>query len=385
MIQKVFSQIDKLNDTYVDIWEDVCNLESPSTNKEAVDKVSTYFRKIAERQGWVIEEFQQKRFGNVLCITMNPEGKLPTVALSGHLDTVHPIGSCGTPAVRREGDIIHAPGAMDCKGGVVAGFLAMEALRLCGYTDRPIMMLLQVNEEVGSGLTNKEPINYICQKAKDVIAFLNLEGHEAHCRDKATLIRKGITGFCFKVQGVEAHASCCAKEGASAILEAAHKIVEIEKIKDSDGATCNCGIITGGSATNTVPGSCEFRVDVRFSTQEQYRQTIAQLQKISDTVYVPGCSCTMEQTNLRPAMELSDQNVRLLNKVNELFAQNGLSQLKIGTRTGASDASNVASAGIPCLDSLGVEGEHCHTIYEYGIISSLAESAKRVASIIYGL
>ena len=110
MIQKVFSQIDELNDTCVNFWEDVCNLESPSTSKD--------------------------------------------------------------------------------------------------------------------------PINYICNHARDVAAFLNLEGHEAHCRNKATLIRKGI----------EAHASCCAKEGASAILEAAHKIIEIEKYKENDGITCNCGL-----------------------------------------------------------------------------------------------------------------------------------------------
>ena len=84
--------------------------------------------------------------------------KKPPIALSGHMDTVHPIGIFGSPAVRREGDRLYGPGTMDCKGGIVAGLLAMDALARSGYTDRPVMMLLQSNEEIGSGRNNKEPI-----------------------------------------------------------------------------------------------------------------------------------------------------------------------------------------------------------------------------------
>ena len=41
--------------------------------------------------------------------------------------------------------------------------------------------------------------------------------------------------------------------------------------------------------------------------------------------------------------------------------------------------------GIPCIDSIGVEGERAHSVEEYGVISSLAQSAKRIASIICGI
>ncbi len=385
MIHNVLKEIDNLNSTYVDVWEDVCNLESPSRDKAGVDRVGDYFQELAKKFGWEIEVIPQEQFGDVVCITMNPCAPGQPIALSGHMDTVHPVGSFGTPAVRREGDNIYGPGVMDCKGGIVAGFLAMHALHSCGYTDRPIMMLLQSNEEIGSGLMNKAPIRCICEKAKGVEAFLNLEPHEGYFAGKACLIRKGIAGFRFCVSGIETHASYCAREGASAIAEAAYKIVEIEKIKDDAGVTCNCGLVSGGTASNTVAGKCEIRVDVRFATQAQYEEVTAALQKIADTVYVPGCTCTMEQTNLRPAMELTDRNVALLNKANVLFAANGLSQLEVGMRTGGSDAADVSSCGIPCLDSIGVAGERAHSREEYGVISSLAESAKRIASIVCGL
>jgi len=385
MIKNVLREIDNLNSAYVDVWEAVCNLESPSRDKAGVDRVGEYFKELSKKFGWKIEVLPQEQFGDVVCITMNPDAQGRTIALSGHMDTVHPVGSFGTPAVRREGDHIYGPGVMDCKGGIVAGFLAMHALHSCGYSARPIMMLLQSNEEIGSGLQNKAPLRCMCEKAKGAEAFLNLEPHEGYFAGKACLIRKGIAGFRFSIKGIEAHASYCAREGASAIAEAAHKIVEIEKIKDDAGITCNCGIVSGGTASNTVAGSCEIRVDVRFATQEQYEAATAALQKIADTVYVPGCTCVMEQTNLRSAMELTDRNVALLNKANVLFAENGLSQLEIGMRSGGSDAAEISSCGIPCIDSLGVLGERGHSREEYGVISSLAESAKRIAAIVCGL
>ena len=88
---------------------------------------------------------------------------------------------------------------------------------------------------------------------------------------------------------------------------------------------------------------------------------------------------------MRVAMELNDRNIALLNKVNKIFAKNGLTELEIGERAGGSDASWVSSYGIPCIDSIGIGGERAHSVEEYALVSSLAESAKRIASIIMEL
>ena len=84
-------------------------------------------------------------------------------------------------------------------------------------------------------------------------------------------------------------------------------------------------------------------------------------------------------------MELNDKNLALFNKANELFEQNGLSTLAIGKRNGGSDAADVTAYGIPCLDALGVCGEHAHSAKEYANIPSLSQSAKRIATIIMGI
>lgn len=375
----LFDRIDELNSEYVKIWEALCNIESPTSYKEGVDACSAYLAKIAENNGWRIERKEIDTSGDVLCFTMNPDADGEPFALSGHLDTVHPVGSFGTPAVRIEGNKMYGPGTMDCKGGVVAGMLAMHALKEIGFVSRPVMMLLQTDEEVGSSQSEKATINYICEKAKDSIGFINLEGYT---EGEVCIARKGVVTFTFKITGVEAHAANCAKRGASAILEAAHKIIELEKLKDHEGLTCNCGVIKGGSVQNTVPGYCEFKANIRFSTYEQYEWVKKYAQDIADTVHVNGCTCELVQSSFRICMTWEDRNVKLLEKMNDIWEKNGFTRLKGAKHNGGSDAADVSAFGIPCIDCLGTTGGGIHSPSEYSNIDSLAQSAKRIASVI---
>ena len=380
-LKKIFEKIDNLMSEYTKILEDVVCIESPSTIKSRVDEVGKYFINLSLKNGWETEIERFEEYGDVVTVIMNRNAPGDIITLSGHIDTVHSVGSFGSPPIKREGDKLYGPGTMDCKGGVVAGFLAMKALTDMGYKDRPVMMILQSNEEIGS----KKTIDYICKKAKDTIAFINLEGHEGSFEGKACLKRKGIARFLFDVKGIETHSSYCARGGANAIAEAAHKIIELEKIKNDDGLTFNCGVIEGGTMPNTVPGSCKFNLDVRFATNEEYEQAKEIVQRVADTNYINGCTTEVSQISMRVAMNLNEKNIDLLNKINKIFVENGLSELEVGERLGGSDASSVSSYGIPCIDSVGIEGEKPHSVDEYALVSSMAECAKRISSIIMKL
>lgn len=380
--EKLFATIDELYESYLNIWEDVCNIESPTLEKARVDAVGKYFSDFAEKKGWKVEIFESVTSGNVVCITMNPGVDAAPVTYSAHMDTVHPVGSFGRPAVRREGDKIFGPGVTDCKGGLVAALLAMDALDRCDFRGRPIRFLLQSDEEGGSRVSNKATIGYMCQKALDSVAFFNLEGG---AEGKACVARKGILTYLIKVHGIEAHSSLCATNGANAIAAAAHMILELEKIKDADGITCNCGTIKGGTVHNTVPGYCEFGVNIRFVNAAQRAEIAAIVQKLAETPYVPGCRIEVEEYGSRPAMELVDRNLALLETINGIFEENGLSRLEPVKCTGGSDAAQITEAGIPCLDDLGPIGGRIHSPDEYAIMETLKDSAKRLASAAYCL
>lgn len=375
-----FEKIDQLFPSYVSLWEDICNIESPTDYKEGVDQVGAFLIRWAQARNWAIELAPQTKSGDAVCITMNPNCSAQPLSLSGHMDTVHPVGSFGSPAVSFEDDKIVGPGVADCKGGIVAALLAMDALQSVGYTLRPVQLILQSDEEVGSSYSNLDTVRFMCDKAKNAVAFLNLEGFN---QGKACIARKGIINFEFTVTGQEAHAAECATQGANAIIEAAHKMLLLDKIKDPEGLTCSCGVIRGGSVSNTVPKECVFRVNVRFATKEQEAWICKYVQEVAEKVHVPGCTCKVEIVSHRIAMELSDTNTQLLERMNGIFVQYGMPQL-VGTKNkGGSDAAYVTNAGIPCIDNLGVEGKRIHNPEEYALIESLRESARRIAAIAY--
>lgn len=380
MKKEIFEKIDSLNNEYIKVWEDVCNIESPTNHKEGVDKVSAYFADMAKKLDFEIEYSKQEKAGDVLCVTMNPDSKEKPVVLSGHIDTVHPVGMFGTPAVRLDGEKIYGPGVTDCKGGVVAAFYAMHALYECGFNKRPIKLILQTDEETSSTTSDGKTIKYICETSKDAVVFLNLETHKT---GRATLSRKGIVSYRFDIEGKEGHSSRCVTEGANAVVDASYKIIELDKLKDADGITCNCAIVSGGTVVNTIPGKCTFSVNFRYATEEQFEWIENYIEKLSSTEHVPGCKCTFTKLSQRPAMELKDFNVKILEKANKIFAENNMQTLEGRMLRGGSDAAYVTLCGIPCIDSFGTQGGGSHSINEYAKLDSLNDAAKRIALITY--
>ncbi len=379
--EKLFAEVKKLNEKYTNILEELCNIESPTNFKEGVDKVAYYFADMAKEKGWKVEILKQEVAGDVVCITLNPEVNEKPISLSSHLDTVHPIGLFGYPPVKRDLDKMYGPGVLDCKGGAVTAFMAMDALEKIGFKKRPVMLLLQTDEEVGSSISNLETINYICEKAKGSVGFINLEGCIGAT---AVLQRKGVLRIRFDIKGKAEHSSRCF-QGASAITEAAHKIIQLEKLKDKEGITCNCGIINGGTTANTVAETCSFTADIRYSTNQELQKIMKIVENVSKNNTVDGCSCAITKLGDRPAMPRCDKNDKFLETINNIFEKCDLQKLSARFAFGGSDAAYSTQAGIPTVDSFGTEGGNIHSIDEFIYLKSIAESAKKIAAVCYGI
>ena len=380
--EKLFSVIENLNDEYIKIWEDVCNIESQTKDKAGVDAVCDYFVKMAEKQGWLIEKLELTDAGSPVCITMNSDAKGAPVIFSGHADTVHPKGLFGYPPVKIEGDKIYGPGVQDCKGGIVSAFMAMDALKRVGFDARPVKLIIQTDEETSSKTSGKKTVEFMCEKSKGAAAFLNGEGFGDD--NSVVLIRKGIVRYRMNVTGKAAHSSKC-YEGVNAVAEAAYKILELEKMKDKDGLTCNCGVIEGGTVANSVAEKCSFLVDIRFANEEQFEKAKETVYSVAEKSYIAGSKCEVVEISVRPSMPFSETNLSLYNKMAEICEQNGMPKLNWKSANGGSDAAYITQLGVPCVDDVGVRGGRIHSKEEFAYISSLAESAKRNAAIAYCL
>lgn len=378
--QEVFKKIEELNEKYIDVWEAMCLIESPTANKAAVDAVGAYIADWAQYHGFKVELERMENAGDPLCITMNPDADGAPVVMSGHIDTVHPIGLFGTPAVRRDEKYLYGPGAVDCKGGVVSAMLVMEALKQCGFTARPVKLVVQTDEETSSKNSGKRTIEFMVEKSRGAAAFLNGEG----CTGKFTLSRKGIVRYRLTVHGKAAHSAKCT-EGINAVTEAAHKIIKLEEMKDIAGLTCNCGVIQGGTVANSVAEYCSFLVDIRFANDEQFGEAETTVRTVAETAYLAGTTCEIEVVSQRPAMELTEVNLALYNRINEILAAEGMETVEYQHAMGGADSAYTTIAGIPTIDSIGVDGEGIHSIREKGLLSSLVLSAKRQAAIIMNL
>ncbi len=373
-IKKAFSAADKSEKDFIDFWRDLCMIESPTNYKEGVDRAVDYVKSKALQKGFDVKEQIESISGSPICITMNKDAKGVPIAFSGHIDTVHPVGSFGEDIVRFDEENIYGPGVFDCKGGIVAAFYAMSALSEAGFDERPIKLIIQTDEETSSVGSEKRTIDFMYESAKDCCGFINLEPHSPGC---STLTRKGIISCRVKVTGKAAHASYCFA-GASAIKEAAHKIIELEKTQDPEGITISCGIISGGTAKNTVAEECTFTVDIRFSNPDEQRRAVEMLENIVNKSYIEGTSSVISEKNIRCAMEPNERNIKLLSSVNRAFELAGLPLVEASKSNGGSDAADITAKGLPCVDSLGVSGGGIHSIEEYAELSSLKEACRRV-------
>lgn len=375
--ETIFNKIDELKDDFINIWKEVVEIESPTKFKEGVDKVGSYFIDYGSKQLWDIEVEENDLAGNAVCITMNSNGKKKPIAISGHMDTVHPVGSMKTYINDSK---IYGPGCCDCKGGLIVCLLAMKALKDCGYLERPIKFILQSDEEVGSRLSNKKTIDFMIEKASDCLAFLNTEMYNS---GTAVLTRKGIRRYEMIIKGKAAHSSIC-HEGVNAILEGSYKTIELEKMKQPDDITINVGVIEGGTTPNTVPETCKLSIDVRFNDENQLNEADDYIRSIANKTFVEGTTTELVLLSTRVAMDYREYNIKLLNDMNEIFKEANLSTLVARKATGGSDAAYTSCAGIPSIDSIGVSGGFIHSKDEFANIDSLVENAKRIAAIIFG-
>ena len=143
-------------------------------------------------------------------------------------------------------------------------------------------------------------------------------------------------------------------------------------------------MIKGGTVTNTVPGYCEFTANVRFSTFEELEEMREFVKELAARVYVEGCVTEVTGgRNPRIPMVYAERNAKLLERMNEIYAECGLPYLAPAKRNGGSDAADVTARGIPCIDSLGTEGGKIHSPDEFCYLHAVTDSAKRLASVIY--
>ena len=107
-------------------------LESPSRNKQAVDRCGEYILQRFTEIGGKGKVHRQREFGNQLQIDFPADGAAKgtkPILLLGHYDTVWDVGTLATMPLREAKGRLCGPGVFDMKAGIAIAIHAISALR----------------------------------------------------------------------------------------------------------------------------------------------------------------------------------------------------------------------------------------------------------------
>jgi glutamate carboxypeptidase len=373
-------------DQMISTIRELVEIESPSDNKAAVDRMAETVAEKFSALGRNVDVrlHPAEDFGNHLQIDFDSAGRsgAKPVLLLGHYDTVYPLGTLAAMPCRVVGDQLTGPGVLDMKSGIALMFHALAGLKDwqpgeagdSGWP-RPVTVFLVSDEEVGSGSSRAITESL----AKKSAAVLVLEpSYGLHGAVKTA--RKGVGEYLVKVIGKASHAGLDFKKGANAIVELARQIEKISRFTDlKKGLTVNPGIVSGGSRTNVVPAEAAAQIDVRIARLKD----AAGIDKKMRSLRPFNRKCRIETSGgiNRPPMERTAGVARLYAQAAALASELGW-KLREAAVGGGSDGNFTASLGLPTLDGLGGVGDGAHATHEHILISELPRRAALLAGLI---
>ena len=380
--QQAFAFIDRHREEMTALWAVLVGHESGSTDKAGVDSLAQRIADILAHDGATTRIVEFEQAGNLLVASLGEERNAAPIGLLGHYDTVFAKGTIDKrPFVIHEGKA-SGPGVLDMKGGVVILLYAIKALQAAGYATRPIKVVLAGDEEVAHARSNAAEI--IQQEIKECVAAFNFE--TGFVDNRVVVGRKGGGTYTMQAHGIAAHTGNDPQKGRSAILELAHKIIDIHALTDWDeGTTFSVGTIKGGTTSNTTPDFATMEIDVRCIKAAAEKKFVAQLEAIAAKTYIDGTRTTLSGKMGFAPMESTPDVMRLFDLVAQTSAENGFPVPTPIQSGGGSDSSNAVIADVPTVCSLGVKGERNHAPEEYAVVESLFERCKLAVACILNI
>jgi len=351
---------------------ELVNIESPSVDKTAVDRLALRIIQELEMLGGAISIYPQEQAGsNILCRWgSGPEGILILL----HMDTVYELGTLARRPLQEVDGKLYGPGVLDMKASMALLFGVLREFQQQNvWPARPVTALFTSDEETGSH-TSRALIESEARRAGVVFCL-----EPALANGALKTARKGTGEIELFVKGVAAHAGVNHEQGRNAIEELAHHILAVQLLTDySRGTTVNVGVVSGGTRSNVVPFEASARVDLRVSSLEEFDR-LQDWVKYRQPV-IPGTTLLASIQLNRPPMPRDETMQHTFNKARSIAAGSGL-DLSEGSTGGGSDANFVAPLGVPVLDGLGAVGDGAHSEREHIVIESLPQRATMLSAL----
>jgi acetylornithine deacetylase/succinyl-diaminopimelate desuccinylase-like protein len=380
-VRKATQSVDERSGAIIDEWIKLVEIPAPSTKEQARAK---YIRGEMEKLG--LTDIRTDDISNVSGVRKGTGGG-PTVVFAAHMDTVFPEG---TPIqVKREGDILRAPGVGDDTSSLMATLEMFRALNRGGVkTKGDLIFLASVQEELGL-LGAKHWLETSGYKP-DLFIAVDVGSNEVWYG----AFRIDQFKFFYTSPGAHTLESRGAPSPAKAVARAINALYEIPLPPVAEGLgnfklpVMNVGMLGGGTVVNAIPREAWFTVDLRSMdspTQDKLDSTVVSAAKKAAEQEGVGFRVErkmgIDYTKARPREErLNHPLVQTALATANYFRKKGTPEIK-PTDAGATDANIAVSMGIPAV-AIGATVKYFpHRLEEYAEASSMVPGIKSLIAL----
>jgi len=373
--EKIFDYIEKNKEYIIREWILLTEIPSPSGHEE---KRAEYIRKQFEDAGFV--DVHVDDCGNVVAIWEgSKDGK--NIVFAAHMDTV--FQDLWEIKVKREGNILKAPGIGDDTASCINMLWAVRALKHAGFDPvNNYYFIGTVREEIDFG-----GMRYFLDNCKEKIDMvIALDGNLGGVSYGAL----GFGGGKITFKGPGAH-TMRSKGVPNPIIAATRAIDQIYRIPVPDEpeekwTVYNVGMIHGGKVDNAVPQECYFTVDLRSGDQKELEKAQQQIEQI--------CRAVAEEVAVEVELELNkkekaSQLTGARNSALVRTAEGILKFLKVEniriSPLGSTDANAGIERGIPSINLGRAYVRYNHSLREEAEIDSLFIGMKQLILMILSL
>ena len=275
---------------YLDLLRQMVEINSFTANAAGVNQLGQLTADLFAKLGFTTEFVPSAypKFGQHLILTRSGKSGRKIGCVT-HLDTVFPPDEEVRNDFhwREEGERIYGPGTVDIKGGTIAIYMMLDAIRTFHpalYDDITWVVLIDSSEE-----DLADDFGELCRQrleGPETLGALIFEGgymNDAGQEFWVVRSRKGMGVFNVQVEGKASHAGAAHNFGANAIVQMAEVIQQLAALTDYERqVTVNVGVVNGGTVTNRVPHHAEARLEMRAFDPVVYGETIEQILALGD-------------------------------------------------------------------------------------------------------
>ena len=380
-VKSALDSIDARKPQIVDEWIRLVEIPAPSTKEQ---ERAAYIR--GEMQKLGLSDIRVDDMSNVSGVRKGTGGG-PAVVFAAHLDTVFPAGT--DLHVKREGDMLRAPGVGDDTSHLIAVLEMFRALNRAQIrTKGDLIFLASVQEEIG--LVGAKHWLETSGYRPDLFVAVDVNADQVWYG----AFRINQFKFYFTSPGAHTMESRDTPSPAKAVAHAIDAVYRIPLPPVAAGLggfkmpVINVGMLGGGTVANAVPREAWFTVDLRSldgSTQDRLQSEV--VSAVRGIAEKEGVGFRMEQLAgfdyskalpepQRRAHPLVDTAVAVAN----YFRKPGAAPV-VPADAGSTDANIAVGMGIPAIAIGADDHQMPHRLEESADSASIVPGIKSLIAL----